>query len=147
MFSLFYHLFQMFARMTGHILMAIATEKYLPVIRGQTAKVHAQHWELISPAFKIKRKMFMFKVYTAGNILGWDSLISTLKGHLCGAIEHHLAFIIGRNTNQIAFTTRTVFIHLVSFKIISTNGTLLIVPTVTDLLVRKVKHNWTSRTF
>ena len=137
----------MFATMTGHILMDIATEKYLPVIHGLTARVHAQHWELISLAFIIKRKMFMFKVYMAGNIPGWDSLISTLKGHLFGAMEHHLTFIIGRNTNQITFATRTVFIHLVSYKIISTNGTMLIVPTVTDSPVRKVKHNRTSRTF
>ena len=146
-FFTFNHLFQMLARVTGYILMDIATEKYLPVIRGLTARVHAQHWELISPAFIVKRKMFMFKIYTAGNILGWGSLISTLKGHLCGAMEHHLTFFIGRNTNQITSTTRTVFIHLVSFKIISTNGTMLIVPTVTDSPVRKVKHNRTSRTF
>ena len=55
--------------------MDIVTGKYLRVIRGPTARVHAQPWGLIFPVSKVKKRMFMFKVYMAGSILGWGSLI------------------------------------------------------------------------
>ena len=53
--------------------------------------------------------------------------------------------ITGRNTSQTTFTMRTVFIRLVSFKIIDTNGTMLTAVTVTDSLVRKVRHNFRAK--
>ena len=53
--------------------------------------------------------------------------------------------ITGRITSQTTFTMRTVFIRLVSFKIIDTNGTMLIAVTVTDSLVRKVRHNFRAK--
>ncbi len=83
--------------------------------------------------------MYIYKVYTAENSLGWASLISTLKGHLCGAIEHRLTSISGQNTSQTTFTMRTVFILLVSFKTTSTNGTMSTAQTVTDSPARKVR--------
>ncbi len=83
--------------------------------------------------------MCIYKVCTAGNILGWGSLISTLKEHSCGATEHRLTSITGRNTSQTTFTTRTVFILLGSFKVISTNGTTSIAQTATDSPARKVR--------
>ena len=129
----FEHLFQqIFARMTGNISMDIATEKYLPVIHGTMAREHAKPWGLIFQVSIVKRKMFLFKVYMVESILGWGSLIpnlKVLKGTLLGAMEHRKSHI-----------NRTVFIHLVSFKIICTNGKMLIVLNVTDSPVRKVRH-------
>ena len=78
------------------------------------------------------------KVYTEENIHGWDSLISTLKGHLCGAMEHFLTFITGRDTNQTTSTVRTVFTRLDSFKITSMNGTISTAQTATDSPAREV---------
>ena len=121
--------------------MDIATEKYLPVIHGAMAREHAQPWELIFQVSIVKRKMFLFKVYMVESILGLGSLIPNLKGTLLGAMEHHLTSIFGRNTNRKNHINRTVFIHLVSFKIICTNGKMLIVLNVTDSLVRKVRHS------
>ena len=121
--------------------MDIATEKYLPVIHGAMAREHAKPWELIFQVSIVKRKMFLFKVYMVESILGLGSLIPNLKGTLHGAMEHHLTSIFGRNTNRKNHINRTVFIHLVSFKIICTNGKMLIVLNVTDSLVRKVRHS------
>ena len=121
--------------------MDIATEKYLPVIHGAMAREHAKPWELIFQVSIVKRKMFLFKVYMVESILGLGSLIPNLKGTLLGAMEHHLTSIFGRNTNRKNHINRTVFIHLVSFKIICTNGKMLIVLNVTDSLVRKVRHS------
>ena len=78
------------------------------------------------------------KVYTEENIHGWASLISTLKGLLCGAMEHFLTFITGRNTNQTTLTMRTVFTRLDSFEITSINGTILTAQTATDSPAREV---------
>lgn len=83
--------------------------------------------------------MFTFKVYTVGNILGWASPMSTLKEHLSGAMGHRLTSIIGRQTNQTTFTMKTVFIHLVSSRVISTNGTMSIARNATDLPARGVR--------
>ena len=105
--------------------MDIASEKYLPVILGPMVREYAQPWKLIYQVSIAKKKMFMFRVYTAENILGWDSLIPNLKvpkGPLIGAMEHHLTSISGRKTNQKNHTNRTVFIHSVSFKITGTSG-------------------------
>ena len=136
LFSL--HLFlQMFARMTGPFSKDIATEKYPLVIRGAAVRGHVLHWEPISPVFTVKKKMYISKVFTAENSLGWASLISTLKGNLCGAMEHRLTSITGRSTSQITSTMRTVFILLVFFKITITNGMMSIAQTVTDSLARK----------
>jgi len=46
------------------------------------------------------------------NTLGWACLISTLKGHLFGAMEHRLTFITGRSTNQTTFAMKNVSIPL-----------------------------------
>lgn len=124
--------------MTGRISKDIATVKYLPVIRGVAAKGHALFWELIFLVSTAKRKMFMFKIYTAANGLGWACLTSTLKEHLCGVMGYHMISIIGQRGNQTTSTTRTAFIPLASFKTTNTNGMMLIARTVTDLLARKV---------
>ena len=73
------------------------------------------------------------------NSLGWASLMSTLKGLLCGAMEHRLTFATGRNTSQITPTMRTVFILLGFFEVISTNGMMSIAQTVTDSPAREVR--------
>ena len=86
--------------MTGPISKDIATEKYHPVIRGVAVREHAQHYQQIYLAFTVRKKMFMFKVYTAANILGWACLTWTLREHLCGAMEHHLISITGPTNNQ-----------------------------------------------
>ena len=65
----------MFAMMAGPISKAIATEKYLPVIHGVTAREHALHLEPIFPVFTVRKKMYISKVYTVENTLGWASLI------------------------------------------------------------------------
>jgi len=57
--------------MTGLISKDIATVKYLPATRGVAAKGHALLWELTFPVSTAKKKMFMFKIYTAENGLGW----------------------------------------------------------------------------
>jgi len=57
--------------MTGCILKVIATVKYPPVIPGVEAKLHALLWELTFPVSTAKRKMCMFKIYMAENVLGW----------------------------------------------------------------------------
>jgi len=54
----------MFVRMTGPISKDIATEKYLPVIRGVAAKGPALHWELIFQVSTVRKKMCMSRVYT-----------------------------------------------------------------------------------
>jgi len=112
----------MFVRMTGPISKDIATGKYLPVIRGVVAKGPALHWELIYQVSTVRKKTCMFRVYMVGNTLGWACLISTLKGHLCGAMEHLLTFITGRNTNQTTFEMKIVFTLLGSFKATSMSG-------------------------
>ena len=86
--------------MTGRISKDTATVKYLPVIHGVAAKGHALLWGLTFPVFAAKRKMFMFKIYTAENGLGWVCLISTQKEHLCGVMEHHMTSIIGQRSSQ-----------------------------------------------
>ena len=128
----------MSARMAGPILKDTVTDEWLPVTRGVAARGHVQHLELISPAYTAKKKMYMCKVYTVGNTLGWDSRMSTLKEHFCGAMAQHSTSITGQNINQTILVTRIVFILLVSFKIISTNGTMSTVQTVTGSPVRKV---------
>ena len=124
--------------MTGHILKDTATKKFLHVIRGVAAKGHALQWEPIFPVFIVRKRMFMSRIFMVGNILGWASPISTLKGHSCGATEHHLTSNTGRNTSQTTFTTKIVYILLDSFKGINTNGTISIAQTATDSPARKV---------
>ena len=126
--------------MTGPILKDIVTEKYLLVIRGVTARVNVLHLEQIFPAFIVRKRMFISRVYTAERILGWAYLISTLKGHSFGATEHHLTSITGQNTNQTTFTIKIVFIPWVSLNITSTNGTMSTAQTATDLPARKVNR-------
>ena len=75
-----------FVTMTGAISEATVTDKWLPVIRGAAPKENALQWELISQVSTTRKKMFMSKVYTVGNALGWDSPISTQKGTLSGAM-------------------------------------------------------------
>jgi len=123
--------------MTGLISKDIATVKNRPVTRGVAAKGHALLWELIFPVSTAKRKMFMFKIYTAANSLGWACLTSTLKEHLCGVMGLHMTSIIGQTGNQTTSTTKTAFMLLV-FKTTSTNGTISIALPATDLPVRKV---------
>ena len=74
-----------------------------------------------------------------GNTLGWGCLILTLKGHLCGAMEHLLTFTTGRNTSQTTFEMKTVFTLLGSFKATSMSGTMSIAQTATDSHARKVR--------
>ena len=124
--------------MTGRISKAIATESHLPVIHGVEAKGHALHWELIFQVSTTKRKMFMCKVFTAANSLGWACLIATLKEHLCGVMEHHMTSITGQMGNQTTWTTRTAFILLVSFETTSMNGTMSIARIAIDSPVKKV---------
>ena len=124
--------------MTGPILRDTVIERCLPVIRGVAAEGHVLHLELIFPVSTVRKKMFTFKVYTVENTLGWASLISTLKEHSYGATEHRLTFITGRNTSQTTFMTRTVFILLGSFKVISTNGMMSIVQIATNTPAKKV---------
>ena len=126
--------------MTGPISKDIATGRYFHVIRGMVAKRHALHWGRIFPVSTARKKMCTSKVYTEENIHGWASLISTLKGHLCGAMEHFLTFITGRNINQTTSTMKTVFTHLGSFKITSINGTISTAQTATDSPARKVTY-------
>jgi len=114
----------MFVRMTGPISKDIATGKYLPVIHGVVAKGPALHWEQIFQVSTAKKKTYTFRVYTVESTLGWACLISTLKGHLCGAMEHLLTFTTGRNTSQTTFTMKTVFTLLGSFKATSMSGTM-----------------------
>ena len=114
----------MCARMVGRILEDIATEKCLPVIRGVAAKEHALHWELISLASVIRKKMSMSKVFTVENTLGWVSVISILRENSYGAMGHLSTSITGQNTNQTTLVTRIVFILLVFCQTISTNGTM-----------------------
>ncbi len=83
--------------------------------------------------------MYIYKVYTAENSLGWASLISTPKENLYGAMVHLLTSISGQKTNQTTFTMRTAFILLDSFKTISMNGTMSTAQTATDSPVRKVR--------
>ena len=128
----------MSARLAGPILKDTVTDEWLPVTHGVVARGHVQHWELTSPVSIAKKKMSMCKVYTVGNTLGWASQMSTLKENLCGAMAQHSTSISGQNINQTILVMRIVFIHLVSFKIISTNGTMSTVQTVTGSPVRKV---------
>ncbi len=126
--------------MTGPILRDTATGKYLLVIHGVAAGGHVLHLEQIFPAFIVRKRTCMSKAYTVENILGWACLTSTLRGHSCGAMEHRLTSITGRNTSQTTFTMRTVFTLLASFKVISTNGTMSIARTVTDSPAKKVQY-------
>ena len=114
----------MCVRMVGPILEDIATEKCLPVIRGVAAKEHVLHWELISPAYVIRKKMSMSKVFMVENTLGWVSLISIRRENSYGAMGHRSTSITGQNTNQTTFVTRIVSILLFFYKILSTNGTM-----------------------
>ena len=125
--------------MTGHILRDIVTRRYLLVTHGVPAKAHALHWELIFPASTARKKMFMFKVYMAENILGWVCLMWTLRGHLSGAMGRPLTSNIGPKTNQMTFVMKTVFTLLVSSRVMNTNGTMWIAQTATDLPARKVR--------
>ncbi len=124
--------------MTGPILEDIATEKFPLVILGKAAKKHVPHLVQISLASIVKKKMYMSKVYTEENTLGWVSQIITLKGHFCGVMEHLLTSITGRKINQTTSTIRTVFILLVYFIKTSTDGMMSIARTVTNSLARKV---------
>lgn len=128
----------MFVRIIGPIAKAIATEKYLPVIRQVAVKEPALHWQLIFQVFTVRKKTCMFRVYTVESTLGWACLISTVKGHLSGAMEHLLTFIIGRNTSQTTFTMRIVFTFLGSFKTTSMNGTISTAQPPTDFLAGEV---------
>ena len=115
---------QMCVRMIGPISKDIATEKYLHAIRGVVAKEPALHWELIFQVSTVRKKTCIFKVYTVERTLGWACRISTLKEHLCGAMEHLLTFITGQNTSQTTFTMKIVFTLLGSFKVTNINGTM-----------------------
>ena len=126
--------------MTGPILRDTVTERCLPVIRGVAARGNVPHLELIFPVFIVRKKTFISKVYTVEKILGWASLISILRGHSCGAMEHRLTFITGRNTSQTTFIVRTVSILLGFFKVITTNGMMSIAQTATDTPARKVQY-------
>ena len=130
----------MFARRAGLISVDIATEKYILVIRGPTAKLRVPAWELVFPVSIIKKRTFMFKAFTAVNILGWGSLISTLKENFCGAMELRLTSNTGRNISQTDHLIKIVFIRLETSNIISTDGTMLIAVNVTNTRVRKVKY-------
>ncbi len=110
--------------MTGPTLKGIATERSLRAILGATVRGHALHLELTYPVSTARKKMFTSNIYTVVNILGWASPISTLKEHSCGAMEHHLTSLSGRETNQIIFAMRIVFILLLYLKITNINGTM-----------------------
>ena len=100
---------QTYAPIAGTISRDTATEKSLPVIRGVTARESVQHWELIFPAFTIKKKMCTFKTCTGGNMPGWVCQTSTLKGPLFGAMEHLLISITGQTNNRTTFAMKIVF--------------------------------------
>ena len=114
----------MCVRMTGPISKDIATEKYLHLIRGLVAKGPALHWELTFQVSTVRKKTRMFKVYTVERTLGWACRISSLKEHLCGAMEHLVTFITGQNTSQTTFTMRIVLTLSGSFKVTNINGTM-----------------------
>jgi len=130
--------YQAYALMNGCTLKDIASERCLHVIRGLIAKQNVPHWELVFQVFTAKRKMFMFKIYTVESTPGWACLISTLKRPSYGAMEHPLTFITGQNTNQTTFAMKIVFTPSGFFVIMSTNGTMSIVQTVTDSPARKI---------
>ena len=118
--------------------MDTAGERCLLVIHGVVVRVLAPLLELIFPVSIARKKMFMSKIYTAEKNLGWDCLISTLKGHLCGAMGHLLIFSTGRNTNQTTFAIRIAFILSAYVMKTGTDGMMSIAQTATDLLARKV---------
>ena len=60
----------MFAVMAGPISKAIATDKYLLVIHGATARALVLHWEPIFQVFTVRKKMYISRVFTAEKILG-----------------------------------------------------------------------------
>ena len=82
--------------------------------------------------------MSTFKTSMVGSILGWASLISTLKGRLCGVMELLLISITGQATNQTTSKMKTVFIPLGFFVVMSTSGMMSIALTVTSSLAKKV---------
>jgi len=110
--------------MTGPILKDIATGKYFRVIHGTTARQGALPWAPIFPAFTVKKKMFLFNIYTVESTLGWAYLISTLRGPLFGAMEHLSISIIGQIINRTTFKTKIVSIPLGYVVVMNTNGTM-----------------------
>ena len=129
---------QTYVPTTGPTLKDTVTEKCLPVIRGAVVKENVQFWVLIFPASTIGKKMSTFKTSMVGSILGWASLISTLKGRLCGVMELLLTSITGQATNQTTSETKTVSIPLGFSVVTSTSGMMSIALTVTSSLARKV---------
>ena len=129
---------QTYVPTTGPTLKDTVTEKCLPVILGAVVKENVQFWVLIFPVSTIKKKMSMFKTSMAESILGWASLISTLKERLCGVMELLLISITGQATNQTTSKMRTVFIPSGFFVVMSTSGMMSIALTVTSSLAKKV---------
>ena len=129
---------QTYVPATGPTLKDTVTEKCLPVIRGAVVKESVQFWVLIFPVSTIRKKMSMFKTSMEGSILGWASLISTLKERLFGVMELLLTSITGQATNQTTSETKTVSIPLGFSVVTSTSGMMSIALTVTSSLARKV---------
>ena len=129
---------QTYVRSNGGISRDTAIEKYLPVIRGVTGKENVQHWELIFPAFTVKRKIYTFNTFTMENTLGLVCLILTLKEPLFGAMEHLLTFITGHSVNRTTFTIRIASTPSGYLGVTNTDGTMSIVQIATSLLARKV---------
>lgn len=117
--------------------MGIATKKSHLAILGVIARGHVLLLEAIFPVYIAKRRMCLYKVYTAVDILGWASQTSAPKAHSCGAIARLWISITGQKVNQTIFTTRTVSIPLAFF--IISNGTMSTAQTAMDLLARKVR--------
>jgi len=122
--SFFLDYLQRYVPMTGPILKDIATGKYFRVIHGTTARQGALPWAPIFPAFTVKKKMFLFNIYTVESTLGWAYLISTLRGPLFGAMEHLSISIIGQIINRTTFKTKIVSIPLGYVVVMNTNGTM-----------------------
>ena len=129
---------QTYVPATGPILKGTVTEKCLPVIRGAVVKESVQFWVLIFPVSTIRKKMSMFKTSMEGSILGWASLISTLKERLFGVMELLLTSITGQATNQTTSEMKTVSIPLGFSVVTITSGMMSIALTVTSSLARKV---------
>ena len=133
-----YYILQTYVPTTGPTSKDTVTEKCLPVIRGAVVKESVQFWVLIFPVSTIRKKMSMFKTSMAGSILGWASLISTLKERLCGVMELLLISITGQATNQTTSKRKTVSIPLGFFVVMSTSGMMSIALTATSSLAKKV---------
>ena len=129
---------QTYVPTTGPTLKDTVTEKCLPVILGAVVKENVQFWVLIFPVSTIRKKMSMFKTSMEGSILGWASLISTLKERLFGVMELLLTSITGQATNQTTSKMKTVSIPLGFFLVMSTSGMMSIALTVTSSLAKKV---------